>query len=839
LSRALRIAGRLAVALLAAVALALAGTWLALRASLPRVDGSLELAGLAASVTIERDAAGVPTVTGTSRSDVAFATGFLHAQDRFFQMDLSRRVAAGELAALVGAAALPHDERVRRLRFRSLAREVLARATPAERALADAYVRGVNAGLASLGARPPEYLLLRTVPQPWTAEDSVLVVYAMWWDLQYGDVVRERVQRAVAARVEAILAGAGAGAGDADGPATVLDFLFPRVTEWDAPNYATLQDAADGARGFESPPVPAPEIIDLRKSGAAAPPPPRVASRSPATSQPWPEPLPDGATVGSNNWALAGSLSATGAALVANDMHLGLRVPATWYRMRLRVVAPGTALDLAGVTLPGTPVMVAGSNGAIAWGFTNSYGNWSGLRSVSCEVAAGTYMTDDGPRRLRRTDETIEVRGAAPVHVVVQDSPAGVLLDAGDDGHSCTLLHWLALDPGATNFRLGEFEHVTSAAAAVALAPEIGMPEQNLIVGDREGHIGWTIIGRIARGGGAQGWRGAAEQPAILDPESGRLWSANARAVDGEAERAIEGDAFGSADAGGLGYDLAARARQIRDALFAVRGGATPRDMLAVQLDDRALFLARWHRLLGAILDEDAVRNAPQRAQLRALLAQWDGRADADSVAYTLVREFRAHVRDATWQMLLGGLGVAVPAGDAATERAPSQFEGPLWRLVTEQPPHLLAPGHDDWRAFLLGAVDRTIRDLRRDCGALERCRWGARHPVVMRHPLSGGLPGLGLLLDMPALRLPGDRDMPRVQMGAFGASQRFAVSPGHEAQGYLEIAGGVSGHPLSPWYRSGLDDWATGRPTPFLPGAPQHKLELTAATPAAAPRTR
>jgi penicillin amidase len=158
----------------------------------------------------------------------------------------------------------------------------------------------------------------------------------------------------------------------------------------------------------------------------------------------------------------------------------------------------------------------------------------------------------------------------------------------------------------------------------------------------------------------------------------------------------------------------------------------------------------------------------------------------------------------------------------------PAQFEGPLWRLVNERPQHLLAARYTDWAAFLRQAIDDSSADLEARCGQLSRCTWGSRNLVRIRHPLSGALPGLASLLDMPGVELAGDHDLPRVQDEAFGASERFAVAPGHEADGYLLIPGGQSGHPLSPYYRAGFAEWARGQPLPFLPGPAQHTLSLT-----------
>ena len=435
--------------------------------------------------------------------------------------------------------------------------------------------------------------------------------------------------------------------------------------------------------------------------------------------------------------------------------------------------------------------------------------------------------TPAGTVPLEVVREEIAVHGAAAALEPVRSGPRGLLVRIDAATHSCWFGAWLAQRPEATNMNLIKLEQVHSVDEALGLAPEMGMPEQNLVVGDRDGHIGWTIFGRIPLDTGAERaragspWTTVHEHPRIMDPPAGRLWSANARVAADPRQLELIGGQVASL---GAQYDLGARAGQIRDDLMALSGNITPADMLRIQLDDRAQFLARWQSLLLSVLDAKSVQGAPQRAQLRTLLAAWNGRASIDSVAYRLVRTYHDRVQQAVWDAILAAL--AVPGDEEVGP--PAQFEGPLWQLLTSQPLHMLPQPYSSWPQFLRSQADATLAELAPSCPELPRCTWGAHNLVRIRHPLSRALPALAGFLDMPTLQLPGDHDMPRVQDGAFGASERFAVSPGHEEEAYLELPGGESGHPLSPYYRADFLGWAQGEALPLLPGASEHTLTLT-----------
>jgi penicillin G amidase len=470
--------------------------------------------------------------------------------------------------------------------------------------------------------------------------------------------------------------------------------------------------------------------------------------------------------------------------------------------------------------------VVAGSNGQIAWGFTNSYGDYADVALVPCTAVHNTSIrTPTETIPLTSVPETIHVKGGADVAFLVKSGPGGVLYDAQPKRGRCVFARWLAAVRGATNFNILALENAASVAQALDLAPSIGIPHQNLNVGDRRGHIGWTILGRIPASAGEDRltgnapWTTDTNHPRLLDPPAGRIWTANARPIeDPTAETLIGGDEATL----GSEYDLGARAHQIRDDLFAIGTPATAADMLRIQLDDRAVFLTRWHDLLVGLLDGQALQGHPERAELKRIVTDWRARASTDSVGYRLVRTFQRTTQDAVWDMFVAALEI-----DAQDAPPPQQFEGALWEVITSKPMHLLPANFPDWREFLLTQVDETLETLGQECPDLARCAWGKRRPVSLRHPISRALPFLSTLLDMPTVELPGDSDMPRVQNAAFGASERFSVSPGHETLGYMQIAGGQSGHPLSPYYRRGFNDWAAGTPTPFLPGRNEHELAI------------
>ncbi len=786
---------------LVALAFVVAAGWVALRLVRSRaiLDGELRLDGLRAAVRVERDAWGVPTIDAENRDDAAFALGFLHAQERFFQMDLLRRSAAGELAALVGGAALDFDRSLRLHRLRNVAERIVATLPRFE--LLDTYARGVNAGLDRLGAAPFEYMLLRSEPQPWKPEDTILVVLAMYMDLQPTSGAIESSWGVVYDVL----------------PRELAQLLTAPGTPWDAP----IVGAAEAV-----PSVPGPDVFDVRRQAQGA------TTTGSHVDDAFLARIDADFTPGSNSWAVAGSLTVGTSALLAGDMHLSLNVPNIWYRASLTWEGPGAERwRVTGVTLPGTPIVVSGSNGFVAWAFTNSMIDVSDLVIVEPSDDTGRrYRTPDGERALETHIERIEVRGAATDTLHVETTVWGPVLDR-DHTDRQRAYRWIAHDVESVNLGLLDMETATTLEEALDAANRTSIPTQNCLIADRTGRIGWTLMGPVPRrfgfdgrvpqswADGSRGWRGYLEPhevPRVVDPPDGRLWTANARVVDGDALRRV----------GDGGYVLGARAQQIRDALFALER-VTPDDMLRLQLDDRAVFLSRWQRLLLDVLrspeGESAREPDATRVEMRGLVESWGARASVQSVGYRLVHDFRDAVSEAVLAPLLAHPREVQPRLRNWHFR---QCEGVVWTLVETQPPHMLDPRFASWDALLQACVDSTLAPLVR-AGALRERTWGERNTTRIRHPLSGALPVVSRWLDMARRPLPGDSNMPRVQGPTHGASQRFVVAPGREEEGFAHMPCGQSGHPLSPFYRKGHRAWEEGEPTSFLPGETQHTLTL------------
>jgi penicillin amidase len=532
-----------------------------------------------------------------------------------------------------------------------------------------------------------------------------------------------------------------------------------------------------------------------------------------------------GVTLGSNAWAIHGHRTADGRGMVANDMHLGLGLPNTWFRMQfVWHDDEGKEWRCIGVTLPGTPAMAVGSNGQVAWGVTAAQLDVSDqvlLESDPAHPDACRVGSEWIPFEIFR--EQIKIAGQSNVLAEVRWSPWGPV--GTNILGQRVAFRWAMALPEAANFRLLEFERMATTRELLEKAPSCGLPWLNVLVADNAGNIGWTLGGRFPKrfgfGGsapaswsdGEHGWNGwieAGKTPSMVNPSNGALWSANNRALGSEEYRDL---------AGGDATDQGVRAGQIRDQLLGLTN-ATPADSLAIQLDDRALFLEPWQRLMVRTLRANT--NQARVNDALALVSNWGQRAATNSAGYRLVRGFRHE----TLALLLAPVVTQCKSVSKQFKYLPGHHEGVAWDLLGARPLHLLPQPYASYDELLADAARRTLDRVPPERNMAD-WTWGDANRVRLRHPFGQAIPPLSRWLDLPQRQLPGDNNMPRVQSPAAGASERLVVSPGLESQGLFHMPGGQSGHFLSPFYAAGHSDWEEGRSAPLLPGSTKHRLKL------------
>lgn len=755
--------------------------------SLPVMDGEAALSGLSQKTEVEADDFGIPSVRTGTREDAFRVLGYLHARDRLFQMDLMRRKTAGQLAEIFGEKALTLDRLQRAYQFQRAASDVVNQLPADQRKILEAYAEGVNGFISSARTLPFEFRVLGYHPDPWRPVDSMLVALGMFQTLN-GNDKEERTLTLM----ERFL------------PAEVTAFLTP-----DTDPYATvLLGGAESHRPAR--PVPVKSIASLVEEAVG-----RTVGSIVETETP---------SIGSNNWAVGGTKTADGRAIVANDMHLELRVPNIWYRARLIY----QDVDLSGVTLPGVPLVVVGSNRHVAWGFTNVDADLLDLVRIELDPAdPGRYRTPEGWQRFEINTETIVVKDGNAKTVELKRTIWGPLAPDPLLGQPVAV-RWTALDPRAVNLGLLGMDRANTLSEAMAVVNRAGAPPQNVVLADDSGHIAWTYMGFFPKRKGFDGsvsvtwadgrarWDGFIppdELPRVVDPAEGFVATANNRTLGKDYPYVI-----------GHNFSYGYRAYRISEKLKEMPR-VSERDMLALQLDTVSESYEFYRRLALSVLNgepQDAVMTEAKRA-----IESWNGRLDADSLGVGLLVEWRRNLAKSVFSPLVSRCAEADPSFTYAWR----ELETPLRSLLTEQAPETLPDRqYADWHGFLAATLRRTADELKQRNGVerLENLAWGQINRVHLAHPFSRAFALAGRILDMPEAPASGCGSFcVRVLFDGNGASERMAVSPAHPEDGILHMPGGQSGHPFSVHYRDQQDAWLKGVALPFLPGGAKHHLTL------------
>lgn len=755
-----------------------------LRASLPIRDGELRVKGLSLPVTVTSDRFGIPTITAATQRDAALALGYVTAQDRLFQMDLLRRRAAGRLTEIVGKIAIKSDRQQRVIGFNRVVSAIIANLPDEQREILVAYADGVNAFIQQMDTPPFEFLLLGYQPEPWTAADSILVVMNIFQSLAF----REHDERMMTIMEKSL-------------PPEVVTFLTPDTDSYTQP----LLGGTDAHRPMQ--PIPVKALASIR--------------RTPKQSG---EPLVRAThhVAGSNGWVVAPSKTADGRAIVANDMHLRSSIPNTWYRASLRY----EDVEISGVILPGTPAIVVGSNGHVAWGFTYICGDFLDL--VRLEINPENpdeYKTPDGWKRFEVVNERIEIKGGKHIVQPVKLTIWGPVSPTPLMGQPVAI-HWTALQPEAVGMELLDMDTAMTVEDALHIMNRFRNVPLNVVMADSAGQIAWTYCGKIPiRKGfdgssakswadGDIGWEGyipPSELPRVISPPAGFIASANDRVVGKDYPYII-----------GYNYANAHRAYRINERLREM-DQVTEQDMFQLQLDTVIHFYEFYQQLALSVLTEDVIADKPLLLEARKQIAVWDGKAEMDSVAFGILVRFR----DVLAEDVLAPFLVLCHETDRRFSYAWRNTEPPLRTLLKEKIAEILPDpvNYPDWDQFILAKLEKSIEQLldEHNFDSLDQLTWGSIHTVQISHPL-GFIPMLGKILNMPQDPLPGDGLCVRSPY----ASERMVISPGREADGILQIPCGQSGHPLSKNYKDQYSYWLKGEALPFLQGLTTHTLTLT-----------
>jgi penicillin G amidase len=741
-----------------------AGFYLYLRSALPQTDGRIVLSGPKAEIRVERDADGVPRIMTQDEEDLAFGLGFVHAQERLFQMEMQRRYGAGRLSEILGPDAVAVDRQMRVLGlYRAAEAEIPFLSAAMNRAL-EAYAAGVNAFLRSRrGALPPEFLLLGFAPEPWRPADSLVwgkLMAVLVGGNYRGELLRARMARTISA---------------AD-----LAFLYPEYPKG-APT--TLADMVPIYRRLA--------LDDLY--GAL--------------------PAVVGPSYASNNWVVDGRHSASGKPILANDPHLAFGAPGYWYLARLETPQH----QITGATAAGVPLVVIGHNERIAWGFTTTTADVEDLYVEQVDPAdPERYLTPQGSASFQLRRETIVVKGAPPVDMTIRETRHGPVLSdalppgAAEPGFVLALAATFTIPDDRSAEALWEVNRAADWPGFRAALRHFVGPIQNMVYADVDGTIGFIAPGLvpIRRSGQgwmpAQGWTGMHDWtgfipfealPSAVNPPSGHFVTANNKIVPDSYPYFLSRD-----------WDLPNRAERI-EALLAATPVQTTASSAAIQADTLSLMAQHLVPLMTsiAVVNEDT-REAVER------LRRWDFRMDMDKIEPLL---FTAWLREFSRSILLGRFGDAV---SDYWDLRPRVMES----VLTERPDwcdDAKRPGEESCGSRLTKALDAALAQLRRDYGAdMTKWQWRRAHVAVFAHPVLSRIPVLRDWLKI-AIPTPGAydtlnrgpstiRDDARPFEQRFGAGLRMIIDMSLPSDAMMIATPGQSGDPLSAHYADLVRRW-------------------------------
>lgn len=792
------LAGGMGIAALLLVVGAAGWFWWAARSALPALDGRLQIAGLSSSVRVLRDAHGIPTIEAANLDDLFFAQGYVTASDRLFQMDGMRRFAAGELSEVLGQGFLEHDRQQRILGLRVAAEKSVHLMSASERARCDAYARGVNAYIESHRQRLPlEFRLLRYAPRAWSAVDSLLVAVQMVADLS--TTPRNALFR------EKILARLG--------PDLTAD-LYVNSSPYDRP--PLMFRPSNGKRDDQDGPYQPADGVPGSSVALRNPPARWGLGMMPAEAGARDAPP----VVGSNNWVVSGAHTVSGRPLLSNDMHLGHQMPNLWYEAHLE----SADYDVAGVTLPGLPYVVAGHNQRIAWGFTN-LGPTVEDAYVETFDQGGQYLTPEGWKPAEHRQEVIKIKHLPDVVVDVVLTRHGPIISQLFPGETRKIaLRWTLYDGIHSPF-FGVNSAANWAQFRQALS-QFDAPAQNVVYADVDGNIGYQATGRIplrASGDGSLPEVGSGNQnewigyvpfdqlPSVFNPPWGILATANGRVTSNTYAYSLSTE-----------WDAPWRSARIYQVLESGKKFSAS-DMLALQMDIYSEFDHRCAERFALAVEKRKL-SSPRALAAARILEQWDGRMTADAAAPSI--EVRAR-KELVRLLLEPKLGRAVEAArPGSSQPSATSYSWPMqsiWleNILRDRPPRWLPSAYASYEDLLGASVEAAVNapDAPKILASWD---WGALNAIDIRHPIFGQIPILRRWAGPGMHPQAGSPYTLKAVSPDHGPSERMTVDLSNWDESTLNLVTGEAGNFLSPYATDQWTAWYEGSTfrLEFSPGA-------------------
>ena len=808
--------------------------------SWPQTEGSIELVGLRGTVDVVRDELGIPTIYGDSDHDVMFAQGYVHAQDRFWEMDVRRHITAGRLSEMFGESQVPTDAFLRTLGWRRVAEAELGLLSDHSLAMLDAYAAGVNAYLdgRAKGDISLEYTVLSLqnpgyVIEPWVPADSVAWLKALAWDLRGN--MSDEIARVVYATTTSI---------------DQAEQVFPPYP------YNRHRPIVEGGLVNDGAYVPASVTsasAAMSVSPADVPAIAETLSVIQATSElldPWLGPSGDG--VGSNSWAVSGEHTTTGLPILANDPHLGPAMPSLWYQsgLRCRIVSPECTLEVAGWTMAGLPGVFIGHTDRFAWGFTNTGPDVTDL--VLTKVEGDSYEYDGELVPLQTRTERIEVAGGDPVEITVRSTDSGPLIsDVAESGDTFVMvgedapvpapgyadapamergsgyavaLRWTALTPAPTFDAFSLLNSAQDFAGFREAARVLAVPAQNLLYADVDGNIGYQMPGVVPVRSGYDGkwpvpgwssdlaWTGQIpfdELPWTYNPPEGWIVTANQAVIGPDYPNFITDD-----------WSYGSRSQRIVDLIagpIAEGRDFTVADMQRIQMDSwsaNADFLVpRLRQMSVSASAESAV----------ALFDGWDYQQTRDSAPAAYFNAF--------WKQLITRMFDAKTGTDFTSASGDDQYfevirnlwdvpDDPWWDDAT-------TPETEGRDAVVMASLDAAVTELSGLQGTDPAgWRWGALHTLLLQNATLGssGIKPIEMLFNRGPIETSGGSGI--VNATGWTPSEGFEVNwvpsmrqvidlSNFDASTWVNLTGN-SGHAYNPNYSDQIDAWQTGQQFPW-----------------------